>query len=184
MTWDDVAKKIAEECTVFLTNFLLSHTDEQFSFFAIGVDTEAFGQFSLYLDTLNNSIIESKKEYDALVNTRRKILNHKASWEEAHSYLEKTPASLHSSATWNFRFTNFATFSTNGYPANSNQRSQFSDDTFVLGNTKISIWKALDILSERNFFNNYNIIQYFRMGYQIYDPDNDYPIITTHIINW
>jgi hypothetical protein len=183
-------RHLIDESIRAIREFVEQHPNELFNYFAFDCNAD-YGEILLCLDTLDNSIAESKKHETYLSERRREELaydnKHTLRW--AIDSLENPvtgPVLPFNNNSGNFRYQGFAEVSFldewQDFVLDDDYPGQFEDSKadYLESYASVMFYRVIDALVEKDAFDGLRKSSPFLVGFDFHDG----PQLIVRIINW
>jgi hypothetical protein len=200
--WKQSEEILFQKAKAAVLRFAGEHPDEICSFFAVYSDF-CYGDVAFMFDTLDNSLLEAKRNEEHLVRRWRDWFGDEAhqrdprffrpAWELAYSTFTGPIRARERIDDYNvfgrFKYDAYslvdfadwrAYFESDEYmKMDDAERESGKPDSFE-GNVILLIWRAMDRLINDGVFRNLTTSSPFRVGFQFHDAE----LVVLRILNW
>ncbi len=182
--WEASDQKLLKASVAAIKRFVRENPDAEVCCFFFDCDEPCYGHLSISLDTLDNNIRTSKELERIAIESRRKNLRGKLTWQWAKYQLSTPVLSPINTESGDFEFPEYAEVD---FPAwiklaekGKYPKGAMHEDDYLESNARLVVWRVVEQLIIEKAFAGLNLASPFLVGYSIHDQE---PIIL-RILNW
>lgn len=181
--WEASDDKLYKASSVAIKRFARENSDAEICCFFFDCDEPRYGHLFISLDTLENNIRSAKELEGFAIESRRKNLRGKLSWQSAKYNVSTPVLSPFNTNSGDFKFREYAEvefpawvkLAAKGYPKGAEY-----DDDYLESNARLVMWRVAEQLVAEKAFAPLKLASPFLVGYSIHDQEE----AILRLLNW